>query len=491
MKILGFEISRAKSLNPVWGGNFMGVIRESFAGAWQKNVTIESQQNILAFSAVYACIALIANDIAKLRMRLMEANRDGIWSEVVRNSPFLPVLRKPNRYQTRIQFIAQWLVSKLTFGNAYILKDRDARGIVTALYVLDPRYVRPMVGDDGSVFYQLRIDALVGVENDVPVPASEIIHDRCITLFHPLIGISPIYACGASATQGIRIQNNSATFFENMSRPSGQLTAPGTITQPTAERLKTDFEANFGGGKLGRLLVTGDGLKYEPMTIPAVDAQLIEQLRWTVEDVARTFGVPLYKIQSGANPTFSNVGAMNQAYYTETLQGHIECIELLLDEGLEVVNVSGQTYGIEMDLDGLLRMDPLSRADRNEKSIRAGYLTPNEARASENLEPISGGESAYMQQQNYSLEALAKRDARDDPFAPAKAPEPPAPVMEPEAADPAGDAEALAEAAAEKAIAKASAMFDDRMAQLQQQIVREDEVDVAELCAELTARLAA
>lgn len=439
MKFLGLEITRKKGLTPVSGGGFWNVIRESFAGAWQRNVEIESQKNLLAFSAVYACVSLIANDIGKLRLRLMELEDSGIWSEVTRESPFLAVLRKPNRYQTRIQFLVYWLASKLLHGNAYILKERDGRGIVVALYCLDPRQVKPMIADDGSVFYQLKKDALTGVDEDIAIPASEIIHDRCIALFHPLVGISPIYACGASATQGIRIQNNSAIFFENMSRPSGQLTAPGEIKEATAERLKKDFEANFSGGKLGRLLVAGDGLKYEAMTIPAVDAQLIEQLRWTVEDVARTFGVPLYKIASGANPTFSNVGAMNQDYYIQTLQSHIESLELLLDEGLEVVDAAGRTYGIELDLDGLLRMDPLSRADRNEKAIRAGYLTPNEARRSENLAPIEGGDSAFLQQQNYSLAALAKRDAREDPFAPAKPPAPPAPPPPVDGADPAAD----------------------------------------------------
>jgi phage portal protein BeeE len=52
-----------------------------------------------------------------------------------------------------------------------------------------------------------------------------------ITFWHPLVGVTPIYACGAAATQGSRIQANSAKFFENMSRPSGQLTAPGEISE--------------------------------------------------------------------------------------------------------------------------------------------------------------------------------------------------------------------------------------------------------------------
>ena len=48
------------------------------------------------------------------------------------------MLRKPNRYQTRIKFVEQWMMSKLTAGNTYVLKQRDERSVVTALYVLDP-----------------------------------------------------------------------------------------------------------------------------------------------------------------------------------------------------------------------------------------------------------------------------------------------------------------------------------------------------------------
>jgi HK97 family phage portal protein len=292
------------------------------------------------------------------------------------------------------------------------------------------------VADDGSVFYQVNQDRLHELPTQIRVPGSEIIHDRGPALFHPLIGVSPLFACAASATQGIRIQYNSAAFFENMSRPSGQLTAEGTIEDVTADRLKREFENNFGGRNLGKLFVSGDGLKYEPITIPAADAQLIEQLRWTVEDVARCFRVPLHKIASGANPTFNNVSAMNQDYYSQTLQYYIESIEELLEDGLGLENIRDHDYGIEFDLEGLLRMDPIGRAEANAKAISGGYLAPNEARKRENLKPVDGGDTPYLQQQNYSLAALAKRDAGGDPFATA-APSAPAPAAGPSPTPPA------------------------------------------------------
>lgn len=448
MRLFGFEITRTKGAVSALGvRDVWGTVLEPFAGAWQRNVTAESRQNLLAFSALFTCISLIAEDIAKLRLRLMQLD-GGIWQPVEALNPFQPVLDRPNPFQTRQQFFVHWLVSKLMWGNAYVFKVRDGRGLVRELYALDPRHVTTKVSPSGSVFYDLGKHELANIEGNLTVPANEIIHDRGITPWHPLIGVSPIYACGSSATQGIRIQANSEAFFGNMSRPSGQLTSPSTISESTAARLKEQFEKNFSAGSIGRLLVTGDGLKYEPMTIPAVDAQLIEQLKWTVEDVARAYRVPLHKLAAGTPPTFNNIGALNQDYYAQTLQPHIEAIEALLDDGLNLRNVDGKTYGTEFDLAGLLRMDPLTRADTQSKLVGAGVLAPNEARREWDLPATTGGDTPFLQQQNYSLAALAKRDAQEDPFGtakPAAPPNPPAPEADPEATS---DDEAAAKMAA-------------------------------------------
>lgn len=407
------------------GRSWWGVVRESFAGAWQRGVTVDPTHTLLAFSAVYSCITLISSDIAKLRPMLVE-KIEGVWEETQTAAPHARVLVKPNGYQNRIQFLSQWVLSKLIHGNTYVLKERDARGVVTALHILNPRLVTVLVTEDGGVYYQIGKDKLSQVATPTAVPASEIIHDRDACFFHPLVGVPPIFACGISATQGNRIQSNSAKFFENMSAPSGQLTGPGTIDDITAERLKKDFEERFSGQNIGRLLVTGDGLKYEQMTIPAQQSQLIEQLRWTVEDVARCFRVPLHKIASDLGLKFNNMGAMNQDYYSQTLQYLIESIELCLTEGLEVP----PKYMVQIDVAALLRMDPAERAKSYESGINAGYLKPNEARIAENKRPVEGGDTPYMQQQNWPLAQLAKRpppSSTPAPAAPSATPALPAP----------------------------------------------------------------
>lgn len=400
-----------KALRPADNrGGWLGVIRESFAGAWQQNVEVD-QDTVLAFSAVFSCITLIASDIAKLRVKLVEFTKDKVWEETTSPS-FSPVLRKPNHFQNRIQFYESWVTSKLTNGNTYALKLRDARGVVTKLYILDPRRVTPLVGDDGSIFYDLKADNLSTLEEGVVVPASEIIHDRMNCLFHPLVGISPIYACGLAAMQGNAIQNNSAKFFQNGSKPGGVLTAPGAISEDTAKRLKAHWDSEYTGQSAGKVAVLGDGLKYEGMAMSAADSQLIEQLKWSAEIVCSVFHVPGYKVGVGAQPTYNNAEVLNQVYYSDCLQSLIEALELCLDEGLELPS----QYGTEFDLDGLLRMDTASLYKANNEAVSGAWMKPNEARRRAGLPPVEGGDSPMIQQQNYSLAAIAKRDAQPDQF---------------------------------------------------------------------------
>lgn len=378
-------------------------ILEPFTGAFQRNIEV-NRDSVLAYHAVYACITLIAQDIGKLRPKLVQQLPNGIWKETT-NSAYSPLLRKPNRYQTRIKFIENWITSKLIQGNAYALKGRDAKGLVNNLYLLDPCRVTPLVADNGEVFYKLKTDRLRELPDEVIVPADEIIHDPMVCLFHPLVGVSPIFACGLGAQQGVNIQNNSSVFFGNMSRPGGILTAPGHIEDDTAARVKEQWEEKFGGANVGRTAVLGDGLEWKPIAMNAEDSQLIEQLKWTAEMVCSCFHVPPFMIGVGQMPAYNNIEALYQAYYSQCLQTLIESLELSLDEGLGLVTPS-QSLGVELDLRGLLRMDTASRYEAHNKGVQGGWLKPNEARLEEDMEPVVGGDTPYMQQQNYSLSEL-------------------------------------------------------------------------------------
>lgn len=409
MRLFGMEITRARATEKLMApvsqgrGGWWRVL-ESYPGAWQQNVEV-NYNSVLSNHADFACRTLIASDIAKLRIKLVAKDADGIWTEIS-NPAYSPVLRKPNHFQTRIQFMESWVLSKLQRGNTYVLKQRDGRDVVSKLYVLDPDLVTPLVSETGDVFYQLNADNLAGLPDSIIVPASEIIHDRFNTFFHPLVGLSPIFAGGLAAMQGLSIQNDSTRFFQNGARPGGVLTAPGSIARETAERLKAYWDQNFTGNNAGKVAVLGDGLKYEPMREKAVDAQLIEQLKWSAEVVCGVYHVPAFMIGVGGEPNYNNVQNLTLRYYSQCLQVLIESIEVCLDEGL---GMDGVNIGVEVDEDALLRMDTVTQFEVAQKA--KGIATLNEQRKRLNLKPETGGNTIYMQQQDHSLAAIAARDA--------------------------------------------------------------------------------
>lgn len=412
------SLFRRKALAPVSQsrGSWWPVF-ESYSGAWQSNVVV-SRDSVLANPHIFACQTLIARDIAKLRVRLLE-QRGKIQVEVT-NPAYSPVLRKPNPFQTRNQFWESYFLSKLSRGNAYVLKVRDGRQVVVALYVLDPNRVTPLVADDGSVFYDLAVDNMAGIGQQIVVPAREMIHDRWNTLYHPLVGLSPIFASGVAATQGLRIQDNSAVFFGNQSRPGGILTAPGKIAPETAERLKSTFEARYSGENAGKIAVVGDGLTFTSLGVSAEDSQMVEQLKWTAEAICSTYHVPPHMIGAGPVPTNNNVQALLMTYYSQCLQSLIEDAESLLDEGL---GLGSAGLGTGFDIEGLLRMDSKTHMEMLGEGVGRGILSPNEARERFNLAPVDGGEYPLLQEQNWSLEDLAKRSSLG--MAPSQAEDPP------------------------------------------------------------------
>jgi HK97 family phage portal protein len=421
----------AQYLSPVspYGSNGgWTTVLETSTGSWQQDSSVDTTA-VTANWAVWSCASLISGDIAKMPALIEKYDSTkGIWIP----GDDWALLRQPNRYQTWIEFSQNWDYSQLFRGNTYVLKERGGpKGEITALYILDPSRCTPLVSEDGGVYYELQQDNLAGIDVRVIAPASEIIHDRYKTPWHPLIGVSPLYANGVAAAQGLAIADSSTKFFENLSRPGGILTAPGTIAPDTAARIKEQWQTNYTGDNAGKVAVLGDGLVYSPMQgATAADSQLLEQLKFSGEMVCAAFHVPPYKLGLGPMPTVGNTGILNQQYYEQALQYLVQKKEARLTVGLELRQPN---FRISLDESVLLRMDPAARFEAHNKAISGGWLAPNEARREENLPPVEGGDSPLLQQQNYSLAALKKRDQGDDPFGKASAPAPsPAPPSDDE-----------------------------------------------------------
>lgn len=383
-------------------------VHEPYAGAWQKNDELKREE-VTGFYAVFACVSLISKDIGKLGIEL-KCKQDGVLVSVD-IPPRFRALLKPNNFQTWQQFQEFWTTSLLLRGNAYILKVRDVFGEVCRMVVLNPDLVQPLVDGKGNVFYQLTNDQLAQTESEV-IPASEIIHDRINAFYHPLVGLTPIMACGLAAGMGQEIQRSSRTFFGNGSRPGGVLIAPGAIDEAKAKSISAMWNSGYSGENIGKTAVLGDNMQYTQLGMKASDSQMIEHLGMSARIVCTAFNVPPFKIGI-VDVAGANVSNLNEIYYSDCLQAHIEARENLLDDGLDL-----KSYGFEafFDLDALIRMDSSSKIAFLKEAVGSGLLSPNEGRRKLGYLPVIGGDSPVMQQQNYSLAALAKRDAKDDPF---------------------------------------------------------------------------
>jgi len=393
---------------PETGGGFLGTVREPFSGAWQMNRECTSQ-TALAFSGVYACVSTIADDVAKIPMTCKQVDDHEIGLDAPDH--WLPRLfRNPNPFQTRYQFVQQYVTCKLLTGNVYVVFKYDDRRVPTSMYLLDPRGVWPYITERGEVFYSLAQTRANGnalaqvppsdVQGQYMIPAAEMLHDRQMCAFHPLLGVSPLFAAGTSAATGWAIVNNSKAFFSNMSRASGVLTAPGKVSKETAERLSTKWRENFSQGNIGSVAVLGDGLKWDPLAMNAADAQLIDQLRWTIEDIARVFRVPLFMLGDLTKVTYRNSEQLARLYYQSTLQPQLESIELVFDK---FFGFSRRTYS-EFDVDAaLFRTEIDTRFQAYQIALNSGVFSINEARAREGMEPVKGGEEPRVQMQYVPL----------------------------------------------------------------------------------------
>lgn len=128
---------------------------------------------------------------------------------------------------------------------------------------------------------------------------------------------------------------------------------PTAITEAKAKEVKANWDTSYGGENSGKTALLGGGADYVPISMTAVDAQTVEQLKMTGEIACAVYHVPPYKAGVGDAPATDNIEALEQQYYSQCLQIHIESIELLLDEGLDVGNDSN----VEFSVDSLLRMD--------------------------------------------------------------------------------------------------------------------------------------
>jgi HK97 family phage portal protein len=362
-------------------------------------------KDLTRFSAVYSCVNIISTDVAKLPARVYRDMPNGGFEQVP-NHYLARLMRNPNQYQTRMDFITQLITSVLMRGNSYVYFTYDNRNVPTAMYVLDPDSTFPLVDrSTGEVYYSVGQNDLAQLENNLTVPARFIMHHRLMTFKSPLCGVTPLYAAATSALAGLSIQDQQASFFNNQARPSGMLTTEEVLDEDVIARLRMQWENNYSakGSNYGGTAVLEQGLTWTPLTMSAMDAQIIEQLKFDVQDVASAFRVPTFLLGDLERATYKNAETLFRVYLSTSLSYYVEGLENRFNTFFGLEN---QNLRLNFDTDQFLRTDFETRMNGLKNAIQGGIYTPNEARRTEGLSQVEGGDSVYLQQQMAPIDKL-------------------------------------------------------------------------------------
>jgi HK97 family phage portal protein len=231
--------------------------------------------------------------------------------------------------------------------------------------------------------------------------------------------VSPIFAAAASSAVGLQILRDSQQFFANSARPSGLLQSTINLGDDQKRKAKEEWDIAYRGREYGKVAILPNGLDWKPITITAQDAQLIEQLRYSVEDVARVFRVPTYMLGDMTKATYRNSEQLARNYLQGCLGAHIEALEERFERAFQFP----PTFEIKFDLAALLRTEIDVRFAAYQTALNAGWQSINEVRAQEGLEPVDGGDEPRVQMQYVPLSAAtepAPPPATDNALDPAR-----------------------------------------------------------------------
>lgn len=382
------------------------------ASASGVSVTPESS---LAYSAVLACVRVLAEGVAQLPLITYRRKERG--RERATSHPLYPVLHtSPNPYITSFEWREVMMAHLTLWGNAFCEIERDGAGRPVALWPLVPgaMTVREQAGDR---WYEYQTDT----GKRTTLRRDQVLHIPGFG-YDGVIGRSLIRLARESVGLGIAAQRYGATVFGNGEVPGGVLQHPGVLSEDAFKRLKQDWaEQHQGLTNANRLAILEEGMTYQKTGIPPEDAQFLETRKFQRTEIAAIFRVPPHMIGDLDRATFSNIEQQSLDFVIATLGPWLVRIEQRLNMAL-LTTVEKQRYYIEHLVAGRLRGDLKSRYEAFSIGRMGGWLSADDIRDMENMNPLPDGQGEVY------LVPMNMVDAAAPP-----APEPaPAPEPEPE-----------------------------------------------------------
>lgn len=320
----------------------------------------------LTLSTVFRGVQILQTAISGLPVRQL---RDGL--EVAQDR----IIARPDPNTWRADFISETVMSLAFNGNAFWLKLTDPDGRVIGLRNLPPELVT-VTDRRGDPANPDKVYSYMGREYD----SGRVQHLRLLKVPGRLRGLGPIQAARDEIESAIDAKDYKANFFNDGTHPTGIISTTEPLEYEQSEQLKADFKKNVDDIK-----VLPFGLKYTQLMLSPKDMQFLETQQFDTTQIARLLGIPaslMMAAVSGSNLTYSNIEQEWIQFSDFTLEAYAQPIELALSD----VVARGNT--VELDWDSMRRSDTKTKAETYEILIRAGILTPDEARMDLGRKPL-------------------------------------------------------------------------------------------------------
>lgn len=327
---------------------------------------------------------------------------------------------QPNVGTTAYNWKKLAMIHYLMKGNALTEIERDQTGKPVNLYGLNPDHVYPVLDDSQRAIYGYVVEQ----PNTEPraIPARNMLHWMGPT-FNGYWGLGRIELAKESIGGSIAQQNYGNTFYRNGASLSGVLSRPAgspRLTTKAKRRLRDDFERlHQGVDKAHRTAVLEDGMEYKPISVSPEQAQFLESRKFSVEEIARWFDVPLHMLKAMDRSTFNNIEHQSGEFVAFAMEPHYENTEQQYNTKLLLTEQEYNSYVIDHDTRKILDGDKATRFKCYDIGIRSGMYCPDECREKEGDNPIRDGfGSRYMVPLNTMVVGEDNAKGNQDPNEP-------------------------------------------------------------------------
>lgn len=383
----------------------------ALAGAMSN--TVATPDTALRVSAVWACCRVLCNAVASIPLVLYERLPDG-GKRRASDHPLYGLLHdRPNEWQSSYEFREMMQLHLLLRGNAYAVIVPDMQGNVAQLLPLHPDRVQVDRISNGRLRYTVRRQN----GEHVVYAQDEIFHIRGLSS-DGMVGLSPIDAMRNAVSAALATDRHAERVFTQAARPAGVLEIPASMQDKAMENVRRSWQETYGGAEnAGKVAILREGMKFNAIGMTAEDSQFIETRQYQVTDIARIMGVPPHLIGDLSRATFSNVEQQSLDFILHSARPWYVRWESRI--GLDLL--AEEDVFAEFLIDAYLRGDTASRYAAHATAINNGWMSRNEVRVIENLNPVDGLDGYLVPLNMATAEEaaqLAVGDIEDEPLNP-------------------------------------------------------------------------